>query len=94
MKNSTELASAIRLGEAYFCLSCEVVTNCVDICPACGNRKLWPLENWLGNVHGHEKHTAAPAELRAVHPAGARQVPEDQPGKNYWQMIGLSGLKS
>ena len=47
-----EPVSVIRLKEAYFCLSCEVVTNCADICPACGHRQLWHLENWLGRVHG------------------------------------------
>ena len=46
-----EIASAIRLEEAYFCLNCEVVTNCADICPACGHRQLWSLENWLGRVN-------------------------------------------
>ena len=49
-----ELASAIRLEEAYFCINCEVVTNCSDICPACGHRQLWPLENWLGRLNGTE----------------------------------------
>jgi len=51
---SLELASAIRLTEAYFCLDCEVVTNCADICPACGQRQLWSLENWLGRVNGSD----------------------------------------
>ena len=49
-----EIPSAIRLQEAYFCLTCEVVTNCSDICPACGTRKLWSLEKWLGKVNGRE----------------------------------------
>jgi len=49
-----EVPSTIRLETAYFCLSCEVITNCADICPACGHRKLWHLENWLGRVHGQE----------------------------------------
>jgi len=46
-----EVASAIRLEEAYFCLNCEVVTNFSDICPVCGHRELWPLEKWLGRVN-------------------------------------------
>jgi RNA polymerase subunit RPABC4/transcription elongation factor Spt4 len=46
-----EVASAIRLGEAYFCLNCEVVTNCSDICPACGHKQLWHLENWIGKIN-------------------------------------------
>jgi hypothetical protein len=49
-----EIPSAIRLQEAYFCLTCEVVTNCSDICPACGTGKLWSLEKWLGKVNGRE----------------------------------------
>ncbi len=49
-----EVASAIRLEEAYFCLNCEVVTNFLDICPACGHRQLWSLENWLGRINGRE----------------------------------------
>ena len=47
-----EVASAIRLENAYFCLNCEVVTNCSDICPACGHRELWHLENWIGKING------------------------------------------
>jgi len=49
-----EVASAIRLEEAYFCLNCEVVTNFSDICPVCGHRELWPLEKWLGRVNSLE----------------------------------------
>jgi RNA polymerase subunit RPABC4/transcription elongation factor Spt4 len=45
-----EETSAIRLEEAYFCLNCEVVTNCINICPTCGQKKVWPLRNWLGSV--------------------------------------------
>jgi len=47
-----EGVSAIRLEEAFFCLNCEVVTNCSDICPACGHSHLWLLENWLGRING------------------------------------------
>ena len=49
-----EETSAIRLEEAYFCLNCEVVTNCINICPACGHEQLWSLENWLGRVNVRE----------------------------------------
>ncbi len=49
-----EITSAIRLEEAYFCLNCEVVTNFKDMCPACGNKLLWSLENWLGKINGRE----------------------------------------
>lgn len=45
-----EMTSVIRLGEAYFCLNCEVVTNCSDLCPVCGHRQLWLLENWIGKI--------------------------------------------
>ena len=51
MEMALEIPSAIRLGEAYFCLNCEVVTNCSDICPACGHKKLWLLENWIGKIN-------------------------------------------
>ena len=51
---SLEEASLIRLGEAYFCLNCEVLTNCLNMCPACGHRKLWPLENWIGKINARE----------------------------------------
>jgi len=49
-----KMPSAIRLKEAFFCLSCEVVTNCSDSCPACGDRKLWHLEHWLGRINAYE----------------------------------------
>ena len=45
-----EILSAIKLEDAFFCLNCEAVTNCLDICPVCGNRQLWSLQNWLGRV--------------------------------------------
>jgi hypothetical protein len=90
MKTSVEVASAIRLGEAFFCLSCEVVTNCVDICPACGNRKLWPLENWLGNVHGHER-SRVNAEIPVVAP---EKVSDSPSRKHSWEMLRLPVFKS
>ena len=45
-----EILSAIKLEDAFFCLDCEAVTNCSDVCPACGNGHLWSLQNWLGRV--------------------------------------------
>ena len=45
-----EKLSAIKLEDAFFCLDCETVTNCSDVCPACGNRHLWSLQSWLGRV--------------------------------------------
>ena len=54
MDKPFDLRSSIRLEEAYFCLSCEAVTNCSDICPACGHMYLWSLQNWLGRVNGPE----------------------------------------
>jgi hypothetical protein len=45
-----EILSAIKLADAFFCLDCESVTNCSDVCPTCGNRRLWSLQNWLGRV--------------------------------------------
>ena len=50
-----EILSVIRLEDAFFCLSCEAVTNAVDVCPVCGDRQLWPLQNWMGRVGNREK---------------------------------------
>jgi len=47
---ANEILSAIKLEDAFFCLNCEAVTNCSEICPVCGNRQLWCLQNWLGRV--------------------------------------------
>ncbi len=91
MKAELEIASAIRLGEAYFCLSCEVVTNCADICPACGNRKLWPLQNWLGKVYVSERPAVA-GDVSRIQEA-SRKVAEHRSRKPYWQMLRLSGSK-
>ena len=51
---SVQMKSAIKLEDAFFCLSCELVTNSSDLCPACGHRHLWPLENWIGRVDACE----------------------------------------
>ncbi len=55
MKMTGEILSAIRLEDAFFCLNCEAVTNAVDVCPVCGDRQLWPLQNWMGRVGNREK---------------------------------------
>ncbi len=51
--------SVIRLEEAYFCLSCEVVTNSPGACLVCGQTNLWPLQNWLGRVDGRNSRYGA-----------------------------------
>jgi hypothetical protein len=58
MKMTGEILSAIKLEDAFFCLDCEAVTNCSDVCPACGNGRLWSLQNWLGRVgeEGNSKY--------------------------------------
>jgi hypothetical protein len=66
MEMPIEVASAIRLESAYFCLSCEVVTNCSDICPACGHRQLWLLENWLGKINARENGSDKEGTLKGV----------------------------
>ena len=48
--------STIKSGSAYLCLNCEVVTNSPTRCVVCGNRQMWPIENWIGRV-GHESYT-------------------------------------
>ena len=63
---SLELASVIRLGETYFCLDCEVLTNCSDICPVCGHRQLWLLENWIGKINARENGSDKEGPLRGV----------------------------
>jgi hypothetical protein len=67
VRMAVEVASAIKLEEAYFCLNCEVVTNCVDTCPACGHRQLWCLENWLGKVNACENSMDKEVILQEVH---------------------------
>ena len=63
---SLEVASVIRLGEAYFCLNCEVLTNCSDICPVCGHRELWLLENWIGKINALENGSDKAGTLKGV----------------------------
>ena len=66
MRKALEVASAIRLEEAYFCLNCELVTNRSDICPACGHRELWSLERWLGRVNSHKNRMDKEGALRGI----------------------------
>ncbi len=94
MKTTVEVASAIRLEDAYFCLSCEAVTNCVDICPACGHRQLWPLQNWLGRVNNHETSRYRKSELAEVQPERTLVIDKTPIRKNYWQMVWNWNLKA
>lgn len=89
-----EVASAIRLGEAYFCLNCEVVTNCVDVCPACGHRRLWPLENWLGRVNGHENSRYKKPNPEEIHRVRTVEIAKKPSRRNYLQMVRWSNMKS
>ena len=66
MKMVQKVVSAIKLEEAYFCVNCELVTNCLDICPACGHRELWSLERWLGRVNGCENSMNKEGTLRGI----------------------------
>ncbi len=91
MKTPLEISSAIRLGEAYFCLSCEVVTDCADNCPVCGNRNLWPLENWLGKVYVPERNVMA-GDVSRVRKA-SHKAAENRSRKPYWQMLRFSSFK-
>jgi hypothetical protein len=61
-----EVASVIRLGEAYFCLNCEVLTNCSDMCPACGHRQLWAPENWIGKINALENGSDKKGTLKGL----------------------------
>jgi len=87
METPTEVASAIKLESAYFCLSCEVVTNCSDICPACGHRQLWHLENWLGRVHGQENSSGEEFTLLEAQPARTGEIAKTTSRKNYCQLV-------
>ena len=66
MKMVQKVVSAIKLEEAYFCVNCELVTNCSDMCPACGRRQLWPLQKWLGRVIGCENGMNKEDRLRGI----------------------------
>ena len=57
--------SSIHLSLAYFCLSCESITDNKLTCPVCGNTHLWPLQKWLGNGKT-ENLRAAPNETKVI----------------------------
>ncbi len=65
---AANIPSAIRLEEAYFCLNCEAISNCVDTCPVCGHRLLWCLESWLGKVNTGENSMDNEVIPQEVHP--------------------------
>ena len=96
IKMSAEEISSIRLQEAYFCLNCEVVTNCVDICPACGNKQLWSLENWLGSVEpeGEIEYFSSDHSVMWHLLKGINQVQKKTPGLRGWTSIGRRLLTS
>ena len=50
----------ISLDSAYFCVSCETITDASDNCPKCGAHNLYPMANWLGKVKDSE--TEGPRE--------------------------------
>ena len=77
---SIQLGSAIKLEDAYFCLNCEVITNYLDICPVCGERQLWALQNWLGRVNGLENSRYKKSALPEFRPARTAEVPKTHSG--------------
>ena len=87
MEMPVEVASAIRLESAYFCLSCEVVTNCSDVCPACGHRQLWHLEHWLGRVHGQENSADEESTLREVKLARTGEIAKTASGRIHLEVV-------
>lgn len=87
MKIPVELMAAIRLEDAFFCLSCEGVTNCSDTCPVCGNRNLWPLQNWLGRVSGPENSRYRKTPRKEISPARVLVMSRTLPGRRYWQTV-------
>lgn len=80
-----EIPSAIKLEDAFFCLSCEAVTNCSDVCPGCGHGQLWPLENWFGRVNGHENSEDKESTVQEVQSERTTDIPQMSPRRNYWQ---------
>ncbi len=90
---SVEMKSAIKLEDAFFCLSCELVTNCPDLCPACGHRHLWPLENWIGRVDACE-NSRYKSILEGALPAKTADIPKMASRRNYWQLVRDCGRKS
>jgi hypothetical protein len=75
----SEMASVIRLGEAYFCLNCEVATNCPNLCPSCGHSQLWLLQNWIGKINAPENasdNEGTPKDVRLARPFGLERILE------------------
>jgi hypothetical protein len=85
MKMPVEIPSAIKLEDAFFCLGCETVTNCSDVCPGCGYEQLWPLENWLGRVNGHENSGDKESTVPEVQPERTADLSKISSRKNCWQ---------
>jgi len=85
----TEIPSAIKLKEAFFCLSCEAVTNCSDFCPRCGRGKLWPLERWIGRVQIDELEDSQIGKsiYQEVGLASTEKISERSFRKNYWKIV-------
>ena len=94
MKMPVEIPSAIKLEDAFFCLSCEAVTNCSDVCPGCGRRQLWPLENWLGRINGHENSEDKESPLKEVQPARTAAISKMSSGRYYWEIVRNCSWKS
>jgi hypothetical protein len=81
MDTPLEMGSAIKLEDAYFCLNCETVTNYLDICPLCGERRLWSLQNWLGRINGSENKQDRGLPHPAFQAAGALKRAKTHPGE-------------
>ena len=69
MKMTGEISAIIRLEDAFFCLDCEIITSCSDVCPVCGNHRLWFLQNWLGSVGDQENSKSKKPTIREFQPA-------------------------
>ena len=87
MKVPIEMPSAINLEDAFFCLNCEAVTNCSDICPGCGHGHLWPLEKWLGKINGHQDSQYERIFLQEVGPARNAKISKRSSRRNYQQTL-------
>ena len=89
-----EIPSAIKLEDAFFCLSCEAVTNCSDVCPGCGRRQLWPLENWLGRINSQENSEDKESTLQEVQPAKTAEISKMSSRRYYWERVRNCSWKS
>lgn len=90
---TVEMKSAIKLEDAFFCLSCELVTNSSDLCPGCGRKHLWPLENWIGRVDAFENSKYG-SFWDEIFPARTGEISPMPSGRNYLQIVGNCGRKS